>query len=321
MVTASHSLPRYSTSDLLPSTSTTLRILLVDSNAERRVALSELLRALNIPHRDIHDLRDVEGVSEELCEPSTIVTYLQDYKQNRDLAEAVDRLHVERKTKVLLITQRKEPTTATAGSGSGIVGLGVGTALEGDGVWCMCKPVTARKLKCGLAMLHHVSPHTTARSSLATVVDSERNPLPCCRTPKNVPYPSSSQAPPSPASGSVDMDSLRSSAQAGDPTSRGSQDDNPDSVCCRHPNSRILIVDDVMMNRRVLQLKLQEAGYKNVSLASSGVEALQRIEQAAASTPSFVYDVILMDVWTTLTAPNIVPCCQNHVILYAICGW
>jgi CheY-like chemotaxis protein len=52
-----------------------------------------------------------------------------------------------------------------------------------------------------------------------------------------------------------------------------------------------LIVDDVVLNQRVILIKLQQRGYTSVDVASSGMEALQ-----AVRTAPIAYDAIFMDV-------------------------
>ena len=55
--------------------------------------------------------------------------------------------------------------------------------------------------------------------------------------------------------------------------------------------SRFLVVDDIVVNQRVLVHKLEQLGFRDVRVASSGKEALSIIQQSP-----FVFDIILMDV-------------------------
>jgi len=55
--------------------------------------------------------------------------------------------------------------------------------------------------------------------------------------------------------------------------------------------SRFLVVDDIVVNQRVLVHKLEQHGFRDVRVASSGKEALSIIQQSP-----FVFDIILMDV-------------------------
>jgi CheY-like chemotaxis protein len=45
-------------------------------------------------------------------------------------------------------------------------------------------------------------------------------------------------------------------------------------------SARVLIVDDVAVNRRVLALKLQQVGFTKLQEAENGLLALQAIQQA-----------------------------------------
>ena len=58
-----------------------------------------------------------------------------------------------------------------------------------------------------------------------------------------------------------------------------------------HHAARILIVDDVVVNQKVLVMKLQQYGYQSLTVVSSGKEALECV-----TSNLLVFDIILMDV-------------------------
>lgn len=59
----------------------------------------------------------------------------------------------------------------------------------------------------------------------------------------------------------------------------------------------ILVVDDNQINRRVLQNMLSRLGYKNVSTACNGIDAIEVMQRNAFAPASEAIDVILMDLW------------------------
>jgi CheY-like chemotaxis protein len=58
-----------------------------------------------------------------------------------------------------------------------------------------------------------------------------------------------------------------------------------------HLSARILVVDDVLLNQRVITLKLQQRGFTSIDVTSSGLEAINTVQCATVA-----YDIILMDV-------------------------
>jgi len=59
----------------------------------------------------------------------------------------------------------------------------------------------------------------------------------------------------------------------------------------------ILVVDDNQINRRVLQNMLSRLGYRNVSIACNGIDAIEVMQRNAFAPASEAIDVILMDLW------------------------
>jgi CheY-like chemotaxis protein len=62
----------------------------------------------------------------------------------------------------------------------------------------------------------------------------------------------------------------------------------------------ILVVDDNAINRRVLVGMLNRLGYKNITTAFNGNDAVETVRHNAFASASEVFDVILMDLWMPL---------------------
>lgn len=62
----------------------------------------------------------------------------------------------------------------------------------------------------------------------------------------------------------------------------------------------ILVVDDNAINRRVLVSMLGRLGYKNITTAFNGNDAVETVRRNALGPPSEVFDVVLMDLWMPL---------------------
>ena len=75
------------------------------------------------------------------------------------------------------------------------------------------------------------------------------------------------------------------------PTASSSTSNPTPAVPVAFPLARVLIADDVPMNRRVLSLKLQQMGFSNITEAGDGLEALRMIQES-----STVFSAIMMDV-------------------------
>ena len=58
--------------------------------------------------------------------------------------------------------------------------------------------------------------------------------------------------------------------------------------------SRLLVVDDDLMNRKTLTLYLEKEGYV-VDAAENGQQALERLREASRSQGPQVFDLILLD--------------------------
>lgn len=62
----------------------------------------------------------------------------------------------------------------------------------------------------------------------------------------------------------------------------------------------ILVVDDNAINRRVLVSMLNRLGYKNITTAFNGNDAVETVRRNALGPASTVFDVVLMDLWMPL---------------------
>ncbi|CAG5174909.1 uncharacterized protein ALTATR162_LOCUS7895 [Alternaria atra] len=62
----------------------------------------------------------------------------------------------------------------------------------------------------------------------------------------------------------------------------------------------ILVVDDNAINRRVLVSMLDRLGYKNITTAFNGNDAVETVRRNALAPASEAFDVVLMDLWMPL---------------------
>ena len=62
----------------------------------------------------------------------------------------------------------------------------------------------------------------------------------------------------------------------------------------------ILVVDDNAINRRVLVSMLGRLGYKNITTAFNGNDAVETVRRNALGPATESFDVVLMDLWMPL---------------------
>jgi CheY-like chemotaxis protein len=76
--------------------------------------------------------------------------------------------------------------------------------------------------------------------------------------------------------------------------------DIPPKEMAKHMPLNFLVVDDNAINRRVLVNMLSRLGYKNVTTAFNGQDAVDTMRRNAAAPASEAIDVVLMDLWMPL---------------------
>jgi CheY-like chemotaxis protein len=74
----------------------------------------------------------------------------------------------------------------------------------------------------------------------------------------------------------------------------------PPAELAKHLPLNFLVVDDNAINRRVLVNMLSRLGYKNVTTAFNGHDAVETMRRNASGPASGAIDVILMDLWMPL---------------------
>jgi CheY-like chemotaxis protein len=118
------------------------------------------------------------------------------------------------------------------------------------------------------------------------------------------------QAPITPA---ITIDSASSSDDLGLPTPRrtssparpatralsSERDAIPSDLGTQLPLN-ILVVDDNAINRRVLVSMLGRLGYKSITTAFNGNDAVETVRRNALAPASEAFDVVLMDLWMPL---------------------
>jgi CheY-like chemotaxis protein len=76
--------------------------------------------------------------------------------------------------------------------------------------------------------------------------------------------------------------------------------DIPHAELAKHLPLNFLVVDDNAINRRVLVNMLGRLGYKNVTTAFNGHDAVETMRRNASGPASEAIDVVLMDLWMPL---------------------
>lgn len=76
--------------------------------------------------------------------------------------------------------------------------------------------------------------------------------------------------------------------------------DIPSAELAKHLPLNFLVVDDNAINRRVLVNMLSRLGYKNVTTAFNGHDAVETMRRNASAPASDAIDVVLMDLWMPL---------------------
>lgn len=69
----------------------------------------------------------------------------------------------------------------------------------------------------------------------------------------------------------------------------------PPTIDLSCPTRRILLVDDNAINLRLLQVGMKKRGYKSISSASDGLQAVTTYQKLLSSSPPATPDIILMD--------------------------